>query len=84
MEAPRLIVIFSPFRQLYGPLMQVVTDLQKAHPGRDIAVIVPSWSRPGGITTCCTTRRPPSSRPTSSSAACDGSIVVNVPWYLAD
>ena len=31
-EAPRLIVIFSPFRQLYGPLMQVVTDLQRPTP----------------------------------------------------
>ena len=39
--APQLIVIFSPFRQLYGPLMQVVADLQRAHPGRDLAVIVP-------------------------------------------
>ena len=39
--APRLIVIFSPFRQLYQPLMDVVADLQRAHPGRDIAVIVP-------------------------------------------
>src|SRR5262249_7002973 len=40
-SAPRLIVIFSPFRQLYRPLLQVVSDLQRAHPGRDLAVIVP-------------------------------------------
>jgi hypothetical protein len=39
--APRLIVIFSPFRQLYTPLVKVVSDLQRAHPGRTIAVIVP-------------------------------------------
>lgn len=40
-EAPRLIVIFSPFRQLYSPLLQAVTDIQKAHPGRDVVVVVP-------------------------------------------
>ncbi len=41
LPAPKLIVIYSPFRRLYSPLLQVVTDLQKAHPGRDIAVIIP-------------------------------------------
>ncbi len=40
-DAPRLIVIFSPFRQLYAPLLQAVTDIQKAHPGRDVIVVVP-------------------------------------------
>lgn len=40
-DAPRLIVIFSPFRQLYAPLLQAVTDIQKAHPGRDVVVVVP-------------------------------------------
>jgi hypothetical protein len=34
-------VIYSPFRRLYSPLLQVIADLQKAHPGREIAVIIP-------------------------------------------
>jgi len=38
---PKLLIIYSPFRMLYAPLKQVVSDLQRAHPGRDIAVIVP-------------------------------------------
>jgi amino acid transporter len=38
---PKLIVVYSPYRKLYAPLKQVVTDLQRAHPGRDLAVIVP-------------------------------------------
>jgi hypothetical protein len=38
---PKLIVTYSPYRKLYGPLKQVVSDLQRAHPGRDLAVIVP-------------------------------------------
>jgi amino acid transporter len=40
-SAPKLFVVYSPYRQLYGPLKQVVMDLQKAHPGRDLAVLVP-------------------------------------------
>jgi amino acid transporter len=38
---PKLIVVYSPYRKLYAPLKQVVKDLQNAHPGRDLAVIVP-------------------------------------------
>ena len=38
---PKLIVVYSPYRRLYAPLKEVVTDLQHAHPDRDIAVIIP-------------------------------------------
>jgi amino acid transporter len=38
---PKLIVVYSPYRQLYAPLKQIVTDLQRTHPNRDIAVMVP-------------------------------------------
>ncbi|HLW68379.1 MAG TPA: APC family permease [Gemmataceae bacterium] len=38
---PKLIVVYSPYRELYQPLKQTVADLQSAHPLRDIAVIVP-------------------------------------------
>jgi amino acid transporter len=41
LPAPKLIVTYSPFRRLYSPLLQVISDLQKAHPERDIAVIIP-------------------------------------------
>src|SRR5262249_43759125 len=41
LPAPKLIVVYSPYRMLYTPLVQVVTDLQRAYPGRDVAVIVP-------------------------------------------
>jgi amino acid transporter len=38
---PKLFVVYSPYRQLYAPLKQVVSDLQRCHPDRDLAVIVP-------------------------------------------
>jgi hypothetical protein len=41
LPAPKLIVIYSPFRRLFQPLKEVVQDLQHAHPNRDIAVIIP-------------------------------------------
>jgi amino acid transporter len=41
LPAPKLFVIYSPYRKLFAPLKQVVSDLQKAYPDRDLAVIVP-------------------------------------------
>jgi amino acid transporter len=41
LPAPKLIIIYSPFRRLYQPLIQVVSDLRRAHPDRDIAVVIP-------------------------------------------
>jgi hypothetical protein len=38
---PKLLVVYSPYRKLYGPLVQVISDLQSAHPDRDLAVLVP-------------------------------------------
>jgi amino acid transporter len=41
LPAPKLIIVYSPFRRLYQPLIQTVSDLMRAHPDRDIAVIIP-------------------------------------------
>jgi amino acid transporter len=38
---PKLFVVYDPYRKLYAPLKQVVSDLQHAHPDRDLAVLVP-------------------------------------------
>ena len=41
LPAVRLVVVPSPFRRLYVPLMDFIAELEKTHPGRLIAVIVP-------------------------------------------
>ena len=41
LPAPKLIVVYSPYRRLYSPLKDVVTDLRRVHPERDVAVIIP-------------------------------------------
>jgi amino acid transporter len=81
--APKLFVVYSPYRKLYRPLKQVVSDLQRAHPGRDLAVIVPElvatrWyhyllhNQTAAIIKAyllfCGFRRV---------------VIINVPWYLS-
>ncbi len=38
---PRLVVIPSPYRQVYAPLMAFLAELEKDHPERTLAVIIP-------------------------------------------
>jgi hypothetical protein len=38
---PRLVILRSPFRQFYDPIVDFVAQTARAHPGRDIAVVVP-------------------------------------------
>jgi amino acid transporter len=83
-EAPRLIVIFSPFRQLYGPLMQAVTDIQKAHPGRDVAVIVPELVATKWYHYLLHNQTAAVIKAYLLFSGLRRVIVVNVPWYLTE
>jgi predicted NBD/HSP70 family sugar kinase len=82
--APKLIVVYSPYRRLYAPLKEVVTDLRHAHPDRDIAVIIPElignrWyhfllHNQTGVLIEAYLRLSGFRRV----------VVINVPWYLAE
>jgi amino acid transporter len=82
--APKLIVVYSPYRRLYSPLKEVVTDLKHAHPDRDIAVIIPElignrWyhfilHNQTGVLIEAYLRLSGFRRV----------VVINVPWYIAE
>jgi amino acid transporter len=82
--APRLIVIFSPYRQLYQPLMQVVGDLQRAHPDRDIAVIVPELVATKWYHYLLHNQTAAIIKAYLLFSGLRRVVIVNVPWYLAD
>jgi hypothetical protein len=82
--APRLIVIFSPFRQLYRPLTDVVTDLQTAHPGRDIAVIVPELVPTRWYHYLLHNQTASIIKAYLLFSGLRRVMVVSVPWYLAN
>ncbi len=82
--APRLIVIFDPFRQLYRSLMQVVSDLQRAHPGRDLAVIVPELVGTRWYHYLLHNQTAAVIKAYLLFSGLRRVVVINVPWYLAD
>jgi amino acid transporter len=81
---PKLIVVYSPYRRLYSPLKETITDIRHGNPDRDIAVIIPElignrWyhyilHNQTGVLIEAYLRL----------AGFRRVVVINVPWYIAD
>jgi amino acid transporter len=82
--APKLIITYSPYRKLYAPLKQVVTDLQRAHPGRDIAVIVPELVATRWYHFVLHNQTAAIIKAYLLFSGFRRVVVVNVPWYLTE
>jgi amino acid transporter len=82
--APKLFVIYSPYRKLFAPLKQVVSDLQRAHPGRDLAVMVPELVRTRWYHYLLHNQTATVIKAFMLLSGFRRVIIINVPWYLAD
>ena len=80
--APKLFVIYSPYRMLYGPLRQVVSDLQNAHPNRDLAVIVPELVATRWYHYLLHNQTATLIKAYLLFSGFRRVVVINVPWYL--
>jgi amino acid transporter len=81
--APKLIVTYSPYRKLYGPLKQVVSDLQGAHPGRDVAVLVPELVPTRWYHYLLHNQTAAIIKAYLLFSGFRRVVVINVPWYLS-
>jgi hypothetical protein len=84
LPAPKLIIIYSPYRKLYGPLKQVVSDLQRAHPGRDLAVIVPELVATHWYHYLLHNQTAALIKAYLLFSGFRRVVVINVPWYLSE
>ncbi len=82
LNSPRLIVVYSPYRRLYSPLKQVVSDLQHAQPGRDIAVIVPELVATRWYHYLLHNQTSALIKAYLLLSGYRRVVVINVPWYL--
>jgi amino acid transporter len=81
--APKLFVIYSPYRKIYGPLKQVVSDLERAYPGRDIAVVVPELVRTRWYHYLLHNQTAAVIKAYLLFSGFRRVVVINVPWYLS-
>jgi hypothetical protein len=82
--APKLIVVYSPYRKLYSPLKQVVKDLQRAHPRRDLAVIVPEMVATRWYHYLLHNQTAAVIKAYLLFSGFRRVVVINVPWYLSE
>jgi amino acid transporter len=81
--APKLFVVYSPYRKLYTPLKQVISDLQRAHPARDIAVIVPEMVATRWYHYLLHNQTAAVIKAYLLFSGFRRVVVINVPWYLS-
>ncbi|WP_165225634.1 APC family permease [Aquisphaera insulae] len=81
---PKLIVVYSPYRRLYAPLKQVVSDLQKTHPDRDIAVIIPQLVGTRWYHYLLHNQTASVIKIYLLLSGFRRVVVIDVPWYLSD
>jgi amino acid transporter len=84
LQAPKLIVLYSPFRRLYAPLLETVKDLQHAHVGRDIAVIVPELVGTRWYYYLLHNQTAMLIKAYLLFSGLRRVVVINVPWYLEE
>jgi amino acid transporter len=80
---PQLVVISSPYRRLYGPLMDLIADLEKAHADRQIAVVVPELVERRWYHFLMHNQTAAFLKGWLYFSGLRRVVVVNVPWYLA-
>jgi amino acid transporter len=80
--APKLIVTYSPYRKLFAPLHQAVSDLQRCFPGRELAIIVPELVTSRWYHVLLHNQTATVIKAYLLFSGFRRVVVINVPWYL--
>jgi amino acid transporter len=83
LQPPKLLVVYSPYRRLYASLKQTVSDLQNAHPGRDLAVVVPELVSTRWYHYLLHNQTAALIKAYLLFSGFRRVVVINVPWYLS-
>ena len=81
---PRLIALASPYRRLITPLIELVRDLEKEHPGRQIAIVIPELVENRWWQHLLHNQRASQLKAALLLHGDPQLIVINVPWYLGE
>jgi amino acid transporter len=84
LRPPELVVGRSDFRRLYDPLLEQVIAIEREHPDREIAVIVPQLVEPRWYHALLHRPTPAVLRSLLLHRGGARVIVVEAPWYLCD
>lgn len=83
-SAPKLVVIPSPYRRLYGPLMEFIARLDKTLPGRQVAIVIPELVERRWYYALLHNHAATFIKGFLYFSGLKRVTVINVPWYLTD
>jgi amino acid transporter len=79
---PELVLLHSPYREFYGPLLRYVRELTAEHPRRYVAVVVPELVDRRWYHLILRSHRPTLLKGLLLLRGGPRVIVINTPWYL--
>lgn len=79
---PRLEIIPSPYRRLFTPLLDFVAKIEKEHPTRQVAVIIPELVQRRWYEYLLHNHRAEVMKALLLIHASDRLVVINIPWCL--
>lgn len=84
LAVPELVLLKSPFRFVVKPILDYVLDLEKEHPDRQIAVLIPELVESRWYYNLLHNNRPSVLKALLLFKGNERITVINIPWYLTD
>jgi hypothetical protein len=84
LAGPGLVVLKSPYRFVIRPILEYVLDLEKTHPRRQIAVLIPELVERRWYLNLLHNHRSAVLKALLLFQGDRRITVINIPWYLAD
>ncbi len=82
LPSPTLVTIPSPYRHVVRPLLDFILETKKAHPDRQVAVVIPELVARTWYEAVLHNQRASLLKALLLVRGGDDVIVINVPWYL--
>ena len=79
---PQLVVVPSPYRHVFNPLLDYILDMKRRHPDRQIAVLIPELIAHHWYEHLLHNKRAAMLKALLLVRGDEDIVVVNVPWYL--
>jgi len=83
LAAPQLVVLPSPYRHVFNPLLDYILEMKRRHQDRQIAVLIPELIASRWYEHLLHNKRAAMLKALLLVRGDEDIVVVNVPWYLA-
>jgi hypothetical protein len=84
LPAPNLVVVASPYRHVFNPLLDYILEMKEQHPDRQIAVLIPELVARHWYEHLLHNKRAAMLKALLLVRGNEDIVVINVPWYLSD